>query len=157
MAAALLAPLLLLLLRVGQAAYASLSTTAIGPGGPTQFAPQERDTLTAGVEQTAGTAAVHSSTWQQEGSLEVELQEEGGKGGSALQEKQRLFVPLTKRARAGGAVYGVEVGEEGISRRKLELVGTASMGVGAEEGEGVGAEEGEGGRSERFMYESRVI
>lgn len=31
-----------------------------------------------------------------------------------------LYVPLTKRARQGGAVYGVDVSEAGISRRKLE-------------------------------------
>lgn len=30
-----------------------------------------------------------------------------------------LYVPLTKRARTGGAVYGVDVSEDGISRRNL--------------------------------------
>lgn len=45
----------------------------------------------------------------------------GEQQGSNLQQEQRLFVPLTKRARANGAVYGVDVGESGLSRRRMEL------------------------------------
>ncbi|CAM9273864.1 unnamed protein product, partial [Hapterophycus canaliculatus] len=37
------------------------------------------------------------------------------------QQQQRLFVPLTRRARASGAAYGVDVGEGGLSRRRLDL------------------------------------
>lgn len=43
--------------------------------------------------------------------------------------KAGLYVPLTKRPRSDGAVYGVDVGEGGISRRRLE-----GTGVGIEEG-----------------------
>lgn len=62
-------------------------------------------------------------------------EESKAKGAAAAQQQQqeqqqRLFVPLTKRARAGGPVYGVDVSEGGISRRKLKLDGV----VGAEEG-----------------------
>lgn len=59
---------------------------------------------------------------------------EADKGGSATgkQQEQRLFIPLTRRARAGGAVYGVDVRDEGISRRKLRLdeAGGAAAGEG---------------------------
>lgn len=51
-----------------------------------------------------------------------------------LQEKQRrMFVPLKKRARAGGAVYGVDVSEAGISRRKLERDGAVELQEGERE------------------------
>lgn len=33
--------------------------------------------------------------------------------------RQGLYVPLTRRARSGGPVYGVDVGELGITRRRL--------------------------------------
>lgn len=39
------------------------------------------------------------------------------------QEQRRLIVPLSKKPRAGGAVYGVDVTEGGISRRKLKQDG----------------------------------
>ncbi|CAB1120012.1 unnamed protein product [Ectocarpus sp. CCAP 1310/34] len=57
------------------------------------------------------------------------------KGGGATaqqqqQQQQRLFVPLTRRARAGGAVYGVDVRDEGISRRRLELDGAGGATAG---------------------------
>lgn len=54
-----------------------------------------------------------------------------------LQPQQRLFLPLTKRARAGGAVYGVDVGEGGLSRRRLEL----EIDLGAVEATGENARE----------------
>ena len=41
-------------------------------------------------------------------------------------EKPGLYVPLVKRPRTEGPVYGVHVGEAGIRRRKLE---TAGVGV----------------------------
>lgn len=147
MAAAVLAPLLLLL-RLGQAEHAwSASTTAAGPGVvvATQFSPQKKvGVLTSGVEPaavtettatTARSTAAAPRQHQEEGYLEVEVQEEGGKvaADAARQEQRGLFVPLTKRPRAGGAVYGVEVGEEGISRRKLDLVGASvAVGLGAD-------------------------
>ena len=43
--------------------------------------------------------------------------------------KAGLYVPLTKRPRSDGPAYGVDVGEGGISRRRLE-----GAGVGIEEG-----------------------
>lgn len=43
-----------------------------------------------------------------------------------------LYVPLTKRARTDGAVYGVDVSEEGISRRNLGGRGDDAGGVGVE-------------------------
>lgn len=62
---------------------------------------------------------------------------EADRGGSSTaqqqQEQQRLFVPLTRRARAGGAVYGVDVRDEGISRRRLELDGVGGA-TGGERG-----------------------
>lgn len=48
-------------------------------------------------------------------------------------EERGLYVPLTKRARTGGAVYGVDVSEEGISRRNLGGSGDDAGGVGVEE------------------------
>ena len=60
----------------------------------------------------------------------TQLPDGGSKGNAAVaaqqqqqEQQQRLFVPLTKRARAGGPVYGVDVSEGGISRRKLKLDG----------------------------------
>ncbi|CAM9807137.1 unnamed protein product, partial [Ectocarpus fasciculatus] len=80
---------------------------------------------------------------------------EADRGGSSTaqqqQEQQRLFVPLTRRARAGGAVYGVDVRDEGISRRRLELDGVSGAtgeneeGVSSGGGEGVSDAEGEEG------------
>eukprot|EP00903_Cladosiphon_okamuranus_P014763 g13680.t1 len=81
----------------------------------------------------------------------------GGAGEQQRQEQQqqqqqrRMFVPLTKKARAGGAVYGVDVREDGISRRKLELdavvkaaAGSGGMATGDGEDSGATTDEREG-------------
>lgn len=57
-----------------------------------------------------------------EGAISAAAPAGGGKAGG-------LYVPLTRRSRPDGAVYGVDVGEGGIGRRRLE-----DSGVGIEEG-----------------------
>ncbi|CAM9644241.1 unnamed protein product, partial [Laminaria digitata] len=59
----------------------------------------------------------------------LELVGEGaGAAGVTPAGKAGLYVPLTKRPRSDGAVYGVDVGVGGISRRRL-----GESGVGIEE------------------------
>ena len=75
------------------------------------------------------------STQEQDGESGSKASRSGAAAQQQQQEQQRrLFVPLIKRARTGGPVYGVDVSEGGISHRKLKPDGVGI--TGAEEGEG---------------------
>eukprot|EP00752_Nemacystus_decipiens_P012260 g10867.t1 len=88
-----------------------------------QLGQAEHESL--GAQRTVGLGMQHQDGGESEAIKEAAAQQQ------QQEQQQRLLVPLTKRARAGGPVYGVDVSEGGISRRKLELNGVAGAGEGS--------------------------